>query len=159
MISFFLALWLGGAEAAEPSAVRGIVSALPFVLSEPYHSDWTAEHPEVRGGTLLVLDVEPSWLVLRNGPQPVLYVGAAPAEVLRRDVDAGRLVVVVPGVIEAEVAVYFGGAALPETVTVEAGAAELAAALAAGVVPLRVPQAAAAERVADHAGLWRLAGR
>ena len=89
----------------------------------------------------------------------MLYVGAAPVEVLRRDVDAGRLVVVVPGVIEAEVAVYFGGAALPETVTVEAGQRELAAALAAGVVPMRVPQSLAGERVFDHEALAVVAGR
>ncbi|GDX79954.1 hypothetical protein LBMAG42_17650 [Deltaproteobacteria bacterium] len=158
MIVFVLGLLAGVAGAAEPPPVRGIVSAVPFTLSVPYRSDWSAEHPEVRSGTLLVLDVESSWLVLRNGPQPVLYVGAAPAEVLRRDVEAGRVVVVVPGAIGPEVAVFFGGEALPETVTVEAGKLELAGALAGGAVPLRVPQSATVERVLDHAGLWRLAG-
>ena len=156
MIAFVLGLLAGAAEAAEPaepSPVRGIVSAVPFVLEVPYRSDWSAEHPEVRGGTVLVLD-----LVLRNGPQPVLYVGAAPAEVLRRDVEAGRLVVVVSAAIGGEVAVFFGGEALPETVTAAAGKLELAAALAGGVVPLRVPLSLTAERVADHAGLWSLAG-
>lgn len=157
MIVFVLGLLAGVAGAAEPLPVRGIVSAVPFVLTVPYRSDWAAEHSEVRGGTLLVLDVEPSWLVLRNGPQPVLYVGAAPAEVLRRDVEAGRVVVVVPGAIGGEVAVFFGGGALPETVTAAAGAAELAAALAGGVVPLRVPSSLAAVRVLDHAALLDLA--
>ena len=60
MICFVLALFSWGAEAAEPSPVHGIVSAVPFVLAVPYRSDWTAEHPEVRGGTLLVIDVDPS---------------------------------------------------------------------------------------------------
>ncbi len=130
-----------------------LVLALPFVLDVPYRSDWSAEHPEVRGGTLLVLDVDPSALVLRNGPQPVLYVGAAPVEVLHRDVAAGRLVVVVPGVMESEVAIYFGGEALPETVTVAAGQRQLAEALAAGVAPIQVPRSLSVERVADHASL------
>lgn len=155
MICFLLILLSGVAGSAEP--VRGIVAAVPFVLDMPYRSDWTAEHPEVRSGTLLVLDVDPSALGLRNGPQPVLYVGAKPVEVLYRDVEAGRLVVVVPGMIEAEVVVYFGGEALPETVTVQAGSRQLAEALAAGVVPMRVPMSLTVERVADHAGIAALA--
>ncbi len=150
---FAFVLLLQAATAGEPSPVRGILSATPFSLGAAYRSDWSAEHPEVRGGTVLVVDVDPAWLVLRNGPQPVLYVGASPAEVLRRDVEAGRIVVVVPGPLGREVAVYFGAETLPETVTAAEGERQLAAALAAGTVPLPVPAIAPTRLVIDRAGL------
>ena len=148
-----LTLLCGELAAGEPSPIRGIVSAVPVTLAAPYRSDWSAERPEVSACTVLTLDIDPATLVLRNGPSPVLYVGAAPAEVLRRDVEAGRLVVLVPAAPGPEVAVYFGGEALPETVTAAAGAEALAAALAAGVVPLRLPALGAARAVKDRVEL------
>lgn len=156
MTWFAFVLLMQQATAGEPSPVRGILSATPFSLGAAYRSDWSAEHPEVRGGTVLVVEVDPAWLVLRNGPQPVLYVGASPAEVLRRDVEAGRIVLVVPGPLQREVAVYFGGEALPETVTAEEGERQLAAALAAGAVPLPVPASGPARVLADRRGLLGL---
>ncbi len=133
--------------------VLRVVSATPFVLVEPYRSDWSAAHPVVRGGTVLVLEVDPALLTMTNTPRPVLYVGEAPVEVLARDVDAGLVRVVVPGALGAEAFIYFGGAALPETITAEAGARELASARAAGLLPLRIPVSAAAVTVLDHAAL------
>lgn len=148
-----LTLLCGELAAGEPSPIRGIVSAVPVTLATPYRSDWSAERPEVSAGTVLTLDIDPAALVLRNGPSPVLYVGAAPAEVLRRDVEAGRLVVLVPAALGPEVAVYFGGEALPETVTAAAGAEELAKALAGGLVPMRLPAVEAVRVVKDRVEL------
>jgi hypothetical protein len=151
--SLTVALFSAGAWAGEAPAVRAVVSAEPFVLTSPYAYAWSAEAPEVRGGTLLELDVAPAWLVVRDIDQPVLYVGSTPAEVLRRDLAAERMWVVVPGALPASVAIWFGPATLPERVTAESGARALAAAEAAGLVPLPVPRAAAAVTVADHAAL------
>ncbi|MSQ01159.1 MAG: hypothetical protein EXR71_04590 [Myxococcales bacterium] len=137
--------------AAEP--VLRVVSATPFVLLEPYRSDWSAAHPVVRGGTVLVLQVDPALLSVTDMPRPVLYVGEAPVEVLARDVDAGQVRVVVPGPLGTEAFVYFGGAALPEMITAEAGARELAAARAGGLAALRIPASLTARTVRDHAAL------
>lgn len=141
-----------------PSPVRAVVSATPFVLDVPYRSDWRADRPEVRAGTLLVLDVDPAALVVRDGPSPVLYVGASPAEVLARDIPAGRVTVVVPGALGPDVFAYFAaGDRLPDRVTPEEGARTLADATAAGVAPLRVPAGATARAVRDIDALEALA--
>ncbi len=144
-------LLFAAALGAEP-LVR-VVSAAPFVLLESYRSDWSAAHPEVAGGTVLVLEVDPVLLVLTNRPGRVLYVGDAPVEILKRDVALGLVTVVVPGALSPETFIYFGSIALPETITAEAGARELAVAQAAGLQPLRIPASATVDIVLDHAAL------
>lgn len=120
-----------GLDAGE--SVR-IVSATPFSLQVPYTYEWSADGIEVRSGTLLVLEVDPAWLVPRDVHVPVLYVGAVPAERLIADPTVGRLVVVVPGSFDGTTPIYFGGFTLPERVTAAEGVATLAAARARGAM-------------------------
>ena len=160
MIPLGLCLVLLPAPAAAEdglTAVRTVRAAEPFVLDTPYRYEWSAERPEVTGGVVLTLEVAPEWLRVRDIGQPVLFVGAVPAEVVRRDPDAGLLWVVVPGALSPEVPIWFGAPLLPERVTAADGARELATAQAAGLRPLAVPQRAVARRVADHEALAALA--
>ena len=159
MITFGLCLLLLPAPAAAEeglTAVRAVRAAEPFVLDTPYRYEWSAEHPEVSGGVVLTLEVAPEWLRVRDIGQPVLFVGAVPAEVVRRDADAGLIWVVVPGALGPEVPIWFGAPLLPERVTATDGARELAAAQASGLRSLAIPQRAAARRVADHDALAAL---
>lgn len=135
-------------------AVHAITAAVPFTLTTPYAYDWSADHPQVKSGTILVLDVDPAWLEPSNVRQAVLYVGGLPAERLDTGYPEGRIVVIVPGTIDVKTApIYFGGYELPERVDSKAGASTLAAAKAKGIGPLAVPSTLTAVTLADHGAL------
>ncbi len=136
-----LLLLLPHAHAAPPvddgHAVRAILSATPFELTTSYTYDWSAEHPDVKSGTLLVLDVDPAWLVPSDIHQAVLFVGAVPAERVNTGFPDGRLVVIVPaGVDVARSPVYFSGYDLPERIDAAAGQKALEGAVNRGALPL-----------------------
>lgn len=156
-------LLLHAALAAEPTllddghAVRAILAVQPFRLEHPYRYDWSAEHAAVGEGQLLVLEVDPAWLLPSDTRQAVLYAGAVPVERLNTGWPDGRLVVVVPGEPDlARTPLYFGGYELPERVTTQAGAALLALAHQRGLAPLPPPAPAASVTLADHAAVAAL---
>jgi hypothetical protein len=156
-------LLLSVALAADPTllddghAVHAILTVQPFVLEHPYRYDWCAEHAQVSAGLLLVLDVDPAWLIPSDTRQAVLYAGTLPVERLNTGWPQGRLVVVVPGAPDlARTPLYFGGYELPETVTAQAGEALLSVARRRGLAPLPVPTLAAPVTLADHAAVTRL---
>lgn len=157
------ALLLSTALAAEPTllddghAVRSILAVQPFVLEHPYRYDWCAEHPWIRSGLLLVLDVDPAWLIPSDTRQAVLYAGTLPVERLNTGWPEGRLIVVVPGAPDlAHTPMYFGGYELPERVTAQAGLALLALAHQRGLEPPPLETIAASVTLADHAAVAAL---
>ncbi|HMN96711.1 MAG TPA: hypothetical protein PKC43_09725 [Phycisphaerales bacterium] len=169
---------------ATPAAVTDIVLMRPFLLEEPYVSDWSAERPTVGSGWLVVIAADPSLLRPRQTQEPILLVGAVVAERLNFGVVAtdagvaeaagavGHVVAIVPAELIAGAApagaprvapilvdrpAFFGTPGLPEAVTRAMGEAELASAVAAG---LAAPSEAARDAAAARGGdLLRLADR
>ena len=130
-----------------------LISARPFTLEVPYAHDWRAERPLVSAGLLLVLGVDPELVHPRQGYEPVLYVGAQTAERVNAGHDSGHVIAIVPAPLDAsgQVAldlstapIFFGEPALPEQVTAEIAATELAAAQARGIQPPTPAQVAQA---------------
>lgn len=158
-------LLLGAALAQSPvlddgRAVRAIISAQTFKLEQPYRYDWSAEHPQVREGLLLQLEVDPAWLIPSDTRQAVLYADHTPVERLNTGWPSGDLWVVVPGATSADhLRLYFGGYELPERVTEAQGRATEAAAVARGIQPLPLPKRGQPVNVRGQAELYGVVGR
>ncbi len=115
-----------------PAPVRGVLYARPFTLDAPFRYDWSAEHPEVSSGLVLVLEADPALLRPRETQEPVLFVGALPAQRVTRAFESGRVVVLVPGPVDlASDPVWFGTPGLPEQVDATTARAERGLALEA----------------------------
>ncbi len=123
-------------QASLPLPVDDLVAARTFVLEEPRPYDWMKGHEPIRSGVLLAVDAEPALCLPRQVAEPVIYVGAVPAERLAADWGSGRLLLLVPGEVDlAALPVYFGTPALPERIDAIHGQAALAEAWNAGVQP------------------------
>jgi hypothetical protein len=62
-----------------PVSVKRILAARPFTLQRSYTYDWSKARPQVSSGTLVVLEVDPAYVVPRNATAgPVLYAGDMP---------------------------------------------------------------------------------
>jgi hypothetical protein len=123
-------------EASLPLPAGVLLASQAFALREarPYPS-MKGQEPVTRG-TLLALQVDPVLALPRQVAQPVVYVGAVPAERLNTGWPSGRLLLLVPGEPDLSVTpVFFGPPGLPERIDTEDGAAELAVAVAAGIQP------------------------
>lgn len=135
---------------ADPSASPvELLYARPFELDVPYTHAWRAERPKVSAGHLLVLAVDPQLVAPRQTYEPVLYVGAQPAERINSGYGSGHLVVIAPatpGVELAEQPIFFGEPELPERIDAASATAQRERAVAQG---LRGPGALLAERGAD----------
>lgn len=120
-------------------SVQRLLYARTFQLDEGYTYYWTKEQPTVETGTMIVVEVDPSFAYPRQVGVPVLYVGNTPAEITNIGYHSGRLIVVVPGEIDlATTPIFFGSTELPEMVTKERGDLELAAAVEMGIRPFSV---------------------
>lgn len=138
-------------------AVRQVVSVVPWVLDQPYTYAWSAERPSVDRGLLVVLDVEPSWLLPSNTHQAVLYAGAVPVERLNTGFPSGRIAVLVPFAESlADTVFAFGGYELPERVDAAFGAEVARLARSRGLRPLPAPPSAPTQRLADVGALYQL---
>ena len=144
-------------------AIRGLVVARPFVLSESYAHEWRLEEPVVNAGWLLVLAVDPTYVAPRQAAMPVLMAGEQTLECLNFGQDEGKVVVILPGpeIDLGSTPFWFGSPELPERVDaawiagersrahpadlVSFTAGEIAAARARGGAPLEL-----ADRVALH---------
>lgn len=124
------------------TGVRAVVAAQRVTFTEAYRPAWRAEAEPVDSGWLVVLSVDPVLARQRQTWTPVLYAGATPVERLYMSADATCVVGLVTG--PAKVPFYFGSTQLPERVTPERGAAELAAAQAAGIGTPALPEPGAA---------------
>ena len=119
-----------------PAPVRGLLYARPFTLETPFRYDWSAEHPEVRSGLMLVLEADPALLRPRETQEPVLFVGSLPAQRTSRGFESGRVVVLVPGPVDlAADPIWFGTPGLPEQVDASVVRAERGLAARAAIGP------------------------
>jgi nucleotide-binding universal stress UspA family protein len=134
-------------SASLPLPADALVAARAFALDEPRPYPWMADHPPIQRGLLLAVDAQPALCLPRQVAEPVVYLGAVPAERLAADWEEGRLLLLVPGEPDpAALPLHFGAPDLPERIDVEAGAEALALARAAGVKPFE-PQQVQAARV------------
>jgi len=116
--------------------VHSILAALPIDVTTSFAHDWSAERAQVTSGWLLALEVNPELLALHQSADPVLYVGDLAVERINRGDISGRVIVLVPERIDLEAApIYFGTAALPESVDASTRRLELTRATNAGAKP------------------------
>lgn len=117
-------------------SVQRLLYARTIELDEGYTYSWTHEQPELKTGTVLVLEVDPDFAYPRQVGVPVLYVGNTPAELTNIGYLSGRMVVIVPGEVDLTTTpIFFGSTELPSQVTKERGDAELQAARDMGIRP------------------------
>jgi len=132
-------------QASLPLPVDKLVAARAFVLDEPRPYDWMKGHAPIRSGVLLAVDADPALCLPRQVAEPVIYVGAVPAERLAADWGSGRLLLLVPGEPDlAALPLHFGAPALPERIDADHGQAALTAAWDAGLQPFTPDRVAAA---------------
>ncbi len=130
-----------------PAAVKGIVVARRFTLSTPYRSTWAKTPYDVSRGTLVVIEVDPAYVVPRDALEPVLYAGDVAVERLNHGHVSGHVIGIVPGDVDpATVPIWFGRPQLPERLTPDMIAEERARAEKAGIRAL--PQARSAANAA-----------
>jgi hypothetical protein len=142
LLTLTAALAAPGPTPGEVRAVRDVV----HVQVEPgYAWTWTAAPRTVTELTAFVVDVDPTLVVPSQVSQRALYVGATPAERVNVGLGCSCLIALVPGRVDLSTTpVYFGTDTLPERVDDAHGAAELAAAVAAGVKPFAATEVLAA---------------
>jgi hypothetical protein len=98
-------------------AVRKLLLARPFTVATPYTHMWRREKPEVTGGWILVIEVDPSMTEPHQHAMPVLLVGGETAEPVNFGQPSGNVVAIVPGPIdESNLTVWFGPPDLAESV-------------------------------------------
>jgi hypothetical protein len=119
---------------ATPAPVRSILHAQRFTLETPFQSTWSKDRPRVSSGVLIVVDVDPAYVVPRNAMQPVLYAGNFTVERLNTGYPSGKVIGIVPGNLDLTTApVWFGPPQLPERVTADMIQVERTRAERAGV--------------------------
>lgn len=142
-----------------PAAVKGVVVARRFTLSTPYRTSWAKSARDVSRVTLVVIEVDPAYVVPRDTLEPVLYAGDVAVERLNRGHVSGRVIGLVPGDVDlATVPIWFGRPQLPERLTPELIAEERMHAEKAGIRALpgaRVAAEAAPTSATDLAALLR----
>jgi hypothetical protein len=125
-----------GATAAAPAAVLDILVIQPFRLKAAYSYDWLESRPLVSEGLLVVLRVDPSYVVPRNTAEPVLYAGDRTVQRLNQGQLSGYVIGIIPGDVDLAAApIWFGRPELPERVTPEVIQGERALADSAGIKP------------------------
>ncbi|HXU31405.1 MAG TPA: hypothetical protein VN851_12575 [Thermoanaerobaculia bacterium] len=130
-----------------PASITGILVAQRFTLETPYPYTWTKERIEVATGVLVVLAVDPAYVVPRNALEPVLYAGDVPVQRLNHGNLSGRVIGIVPGNIDlATTPIWFGTPELPERITTGMAKAERGRAEKAGVRALSAAGVRSVER-------------
>ena len=119
-----------------PSAVIDIVEIQPFRLKTGYRYDWLQSRPIVSAGWLVVLKVDPKYVVPRDTAEPVLYAGDQTVQRLNQGHRSGHVIGIIPGDVDlASAPIWFGRPQLPERVTPAIISAERALADKAGIKP------------------------
>jgi hypothetical protein len=118
-----------------PAPVKGILYARRFTLETPYTNTWSKERGRVVStGVLIVLEVDPAFVVPRDTLEPVLYAGNDTVQRLNHGHRSGRVIGIVPGNIDlASAPIWFGSPQLPGRVTESSVQSERARAEKAGV--------------------------
>jgi len=158
----------------ESASVRRILLAQPFVLERAARHVWRAEQPTYDAGYLVVLEVDPAYVVARQTEEPVLYAGAETVERVNHGSTNGRVVGLVPAARGADgmpsldlaaTTFFFGPDALPERVREIDARHELQRAVRSGTKPFPAAEVAAARARATDllratpGGVLRLASR
>ena len=113
--------------------VQNLIVAQSFVLDESYRSAWSKERPEVKQGTVIVVNADKSLLRPRQSEMPILFVNDRPVEQTNFGYESGRVVAIVAGEVDLRSArIYFGTPGTAESVDAAMGRAELEAAVEAG---------------------------
>lgn len=137
----------------QAAPVRALVSAQPFVLERPAVHVWRAEQPTYDAGYLIVLEVDPEFVVPRQSEEPVLYAGAETVERVNHGATNGRVVGILPAVRGsdgkpsldlASTTFFFGPEALPERIRATDAQHELQRAARAGTKPFPADEVAEA---------------
>lgn len=119
---------------ATPAAVLDIVEIHPFRLKAAYRFDWLQNRPLVNAGLLVVLRVDPKYVLPRDTAEPVLYAGDQTIQRLNQGHRSGYVIGIIPGEIDlASAPIWFGRPQLPERVTPAVIRAERALADRAGI--------------------------
>ena len=135
-----------------PASVKDILYARPFTLERPYRNDWSQERAMVSMGILVVLEVEPGFVVPRDALQPVLYAGNVAVQRLNHGHRSGRVIGIVPGNVDLTGApIWFGTPQLPERVKESIVRSERALAEKAGIRPFAPEKIAGVLRPAASA--------
>ncbi len=158
---------------ATPAAVEQVLLAQPFTLDQGYEFEWSAEHPVVSAGWLLVLQVNPDLVFPRQTAEPILYIGNTTTERINHGHQSGRVIAIVPSDVNEtgeltldlnKALMWFGAPGLPEQIDAAMVRAQLQIARNAGIVPLPEDQIAQARakapdslRAADRTALRRAA--
>jgi len=122
------------AAPATPAAVKGILAARRFTLATPYQYTWSRDRRMVATGTLVVLEVDPAYVMPRDTLEPVLYAGNVPVQRLNHGNISGRVIGIIPGNVDLSTAlIWFGTPELPERVTAKMVESERERAEKAGV--------------------------
>ena len=118
-------------------SVHRVVRAQSFTLGEAaFDYDFSAEHPSLHAGTLVVIAADPAVARPRDANMPVLYAGARPVQIVAQDAATGCVVgLIAPDIDLSKDPVFFGSTEPPERVSRSRGEAERSAALSAGIRP------------------------
>ena len=109
---------------ATPRSAQRLLVARPFTVQKPFVNDWSADQREYTSGTLVVLEMDRSYLVPRNATLgPTLFAGDVPIKRLNHGHQSGRVIGIVPGAVDlSAVPLWFG---TPELVTPDTPASAL----------------------------------
>ncbi len=141
-------------------SVRQLVCAQPFTLDEAATHYYRAEQPRYDAGWLIVLDVDPAFVVARQTEEPVLYAGAQTLERVNHGSESGRVVCILPsprgadGQPSLDLAAhifFFGPEALPERIDALEAQHQLARAARSGTRPFTPDEVAAARACGGEA--------
>lgn len=120
-----------------PVAVTRVLVARSFTLQTPFRYDWSADKPEVREGTMLVIECDPDLVRPRETSEPVLFVGRFPAQRVAPQPGSNRLVVWVPALVDlTSEPIWFGTPGLPELIDTSAMQRERELATRSQIKPL-----------------------
>lgn len=121
---------------ATPAPVLDILEIQPFRLEVGYTHGWLQSRPFVSDGLLVVLRVDPSYVIPRNTAEPVLFAGDRTVQRLNQGNGSGYVIGIIPGELDlASEPIWFGRPQLPERVTAEIIKEERALADSAGIKP------------------------
>ncbi len=122
----FLFTLLAAALAGTSPGINGVELIQHFQLDEPMSYHWRADAPDIKEGTLLVIDVDEQQARPRQTAGPGLFVGDTLAATTHPGHTNGRMVVFVPGRVDLKhTPIFWANSDLAERTT-QADARKLA---------------------------------
>lgn len=132
-----------------------VIEAHPFTLETPEKNWMSPEAPAYQTGTVLVVEGPQERFLPRQTLENVLYVGTQMPEWLNTGEFSGRRVLLVPGPFDAQAPIFFGTPELPERVTEDEAARQMALAVDAGAATLENVELASPRQFPDGVELRR----